>query len=79
MKSSNSEGKSASANIVAVASVDDLRAGIKRRGQLKGRQVKDAVFTEVSTLIGSAAQRADLLIEHLHTLNDRFGALPEWW
>ena len=51
MKSSNSEGKSASANIVAVASVDDLRAGIKRRGQLKGRQVKDAVFTEVSTLI----------------------------
>ena len=77
MKSSNSEGKSASANIVAVASVDDLRARIKRRGQLKGRQVKDAVFAEVSTLIGSAAQRADLLIEHLHTLNDRFGALQE--
>ncbi len=50
------------------------------RAQLKGRQVSDAARAEVRSLIGPApaeGHRRDLLIEHLHALNDHYRALFE--
>ena len=52
----------------------------KPRSQLKGRQATDAARAEVRSLIGTvpeAGHRRDLLIEHLHALNDHFHALYE--
>jgi len=42
----------------------------------KGRQVDPKVLEEVRALLGDAPRRSDLLIEHLHRINDRFGHLP---
>jgi formate dehydrogenase beta subunit len=42
----------------------------------KGRQVDPRALEEVRALLGDAPRRRDLLIEHLHRLNDRFGYLP---
>src|SRR2546422_8501407 len=42
----------------------------------KGRAVDAKALGEVQALLGAAALRRDLLIEHLHRINDRFGHLP---
>src|SRR5436190_14541492 len=42
----------------------------------KGRQVDPKVLEEVRALLDDAPRRSDLLIEHLHRINDRFGHLP---
>jgi len=42
----------------------------------KGRQVDPKALEEVRVLLGDALRRRDLLIEHLHRINDRFGHLP---
>jgi len=42
----------------------------------KGRAVDAKALAEVQQLLGDAPRRRDLLIEHLHLLNDRFGHLP---
>ena len=50
------------------------------RKQLKGRQATDEARTEVRALIGEPpadGHRRDLLIEHLHVLNDHFHGLFE--
>ena len=50
------------------------------RAQLKGRQPTDAARAEVRALIGAPppeGHRRDLLIEHLHLLNDRYHGLFE--
>ena len=52
-----------------------LRAANRRAGQLKGRQPDDTALTELRALIGPAPHRRDRLIELLHQLNDRHGAL----
>ena len=49
----------------------------QRRTQLKGRQPDDASRTEVRALIGPGPHARDLLIEHLHALNDTYGALRD--
>ena len=52
----------------------------KSRPQLKGRQATDAARAEVRALIGAAppeGHRRDLLIEHLHALNDHYHGLFE--
>src|SRR3954468_14083053 len=41
----------------------------------KGRQVDPAALDEVRALLGEREPRRDLLIEHLHLLQDRFGCL----
>ena len=43
---------------------------------LKGRAVDPKAREEVLRLLGDAPRRRDLLIEHLHRINDRFGYLP---
>src|SRR5712675_2660927 len=50
------------------------RQGRARRS-LKGRQVDPRALEEVRALLGEAPRRADLLIEHLHKIQDRYGHL----
>lgn len=47
----------------------------RKRRQPKGRQVDPKALAEVRETLGDASLRRDLLIEHLHALNDRFGQL----
>jgi len=49
----------------------------RRRGldHPKGRQVEAAALAEVGQLLGSRERRRDLLIEHLHLMQDHFGCL----
>src|ERR1700747_1595879 len=49
----------------------------RRRGPdtPKGRQVDPAALAEVEALLGDRERRDDLLIEHLHLLQDHFGCL----
>src|SRR6266850_6905862 len=49
----------------------------RRRGldHPKGRQVDPAALAEVQALLGDRERRRDLLIEHLHELQDHFGCL----
>jgi formate dehydrogenase len=49
----------------------------RRRGadHPKGRQVEPAALEEVLVLLGDRERRHDLLIEHLHLLQDHFGCL----
>jgi NADH:ubiquinone oxidoreductase subunit F (NADH-binding)/NADH:ubiquinone oxidoreductase subunit E len=56
--------------------VDASRLG--RRGtrpSLKGRQVEPQALSDVRALLGDAPRRRDLLIEHLHAIQDRYGRL----
>ena len=65
---------------VAIATVDELRERIKRKSKLKGRQADDLSVEEVRALIGSkpvSGHRRDLLIEHLHKLNDAYRCLHD--
>ena len=65
---------------VAIATVDELRERIKRKSKLKGRQADDASLEDVRLLIGVrplAGHRRDLLIEHLHKLNDAHRGLHD--
>jgi formate dehydrogenase len=62
---------------VALATVNDLRETIRRKSKLKGRQADDASIAEVRQLIGEAPHRRDLLIDHLHKLNDAYRALHD--
>ena len=60
--------------------MDQLRERIRRKSQLKGRQADDASLAEVRALIGprpADGHRRDLLIEHLHRLNDAYRCLHE--
>ncbi len=47
----------------------------KARRTPKGRQVEPRALEEVRALLGDAPRRRDLLIEHLHRINDRYGHL----
>jgi formate dehydrogenase beta subunit len=50
-------------------------SGLHKRGRLKGRQVDARAATEISALLGDAPRRRDLLVEHLHRIQDRFGCI----
>ncbi len=57
------------------AGKDELAKQKRARRQLKGRQVDPKALDEVRALLGDAPRRADLLIEHLHRIQDRYGHL----
>jgi NADH:ubiquinone oxidoreductase subunit F (NADH-binding)/NADH:ubiquinone oxidoreductase subunit E len=48
---------------------------MKARGKLKGRQVEPKALAEVRALLGREPRRRDLLIEHLHKIQDRYAHL----
>jgi NADH:ubiquinone oxidoreductase subunit F (NADH-binding)/NADH:ubiquinone oxidoreductase subunit E len=65
---------------VALGSADQLRERIRQKSKLKGRQPDEKALADVRDCIGlppAAGHRRDLLIENLHAINDRFGALRE--
>ena len=47
----------------------------RKRQAPKGRQVDPAALAEIQGLLGNASRQADLLIEHLHKIQDQFGHL----
>ena len=66
--------------VVAVATVSELRDRIRRKSKLKGRQADETSLAEVRALIGARpveGHRRDLLIEHLHQLNDAWRCLHD--
>jgi formate dehydrogenase len=62
---------------VSLGTVDDMRERIRRKSKLKGRQADDVSIAEVRALVGLAPHRRDLLIEHLHKLNDAYRCLHD--
>ena len=61
--------------VIPIASTG-RRQGPKVRGTSKGRTVDPAAMEEVRALLGDAPRRRDLLIEHLHRIQDAYGYLP---
>src|SRR5215218_8023630 len=49
--------------------------GGRARATPKGRAVDPQARADVAALLGDAPRRRDLLIEHLHRIQDRFGCL----
>jgi NADH:ubiquinone oxidoreductase subunit F (NADH-binding)/NADH:ubiquinone oxidoreductase subunit E len=47
----------------------------RKRQAPKGRRVDPQALAEVQLLLGEASRQADLLIEHLHKIQDAFGCL----
>jgi len=47
----------------------------RAKGTPKGRQVDPVALAEVRALLGERERRRDLLIEHLHLIQDRYGYL----
>ena len=47
----------------------------RKRAAPKGRRVQPQALAEVCALLGDASRQADLLIEHLHKINDHYGQL----
>ena len=63
---------------VPLATPESLRRMLRRAAQLKGRQPDAAALAEVRETLAArpaSRDRPDLLIEHLHALQDRWGAL----
>ena len=61
---------------------DTPPASAKRRGNRspylpKGRQVEAEALADVRAVLGERPRQRDLLIEHLHLIQDRFGHLSE--
>src|SRR5499426_4208135 len=59
------------------ARTDDRGLGRRNRPRKtpKGRQVEPQALVEVHALLGERERRRDLLIEHLHLVQDRYGHL----
>src|SRR5947209_11444744 len=60
----------------ALSPEQHARGGRRRAPRTpKGRQVDPRAFEEIRSLLGERARRRDLLIEHLHLIQDRYGRL----
>ena len=51
------------------------QSNLRKSAQPKGRMLDEDAFAEVCALLGDAPRRRDLLIEHLHKIQDHFGCL----
>ena len=62
--------------IVAAAAAVDVDAQRQRKREApKGRRVDQVALQQVQGLLGTASRQRDLLIEHLHQIQDAFGHL----
>jgi formate dehydrogenase beta subunit len=59
--------------IIPIAVIDATRQ--KKRQTPKGRRVDPAALADIQALLGGSSRQTDLLIEHLHKIQDRYGAL----
>ncbi|MFM1907499.1 MAG: hypothetical protein RLZZ591_1176 [Pseudomonadota bacterium] len=73
----NQSATSGTVQTVTLGSVDDMRERIRRKSKLKGRQADELSLEAVRSLIGFGPHRRDLLIEHLHKLNDAYRCLHD--
>lgn len=77
MKSSPAQ----SSKPLGFASVEQLKQQLRQKSQLKGRQADEMAMAEVKKLLtlnfADLAERPDLLIEHLHVLNDTYLGLHD--
>jgi NADH:ubiquinone oxidoreductase subunit F (NADH-binding)/NADH:ubiquinone oxidoreductase subunit E len=62
-------------NARTIPIVADTELRQRKRSAPKGRRVDPAALAELRQLLGQSARSRDLLIEHLHKLQDRFGHL----
>jgi len=66
---------------IGFASVEQLKQQLRQKSQLKGRQADEMAMAEVKKLLtlnfADLAERPDLLIEHLHVLNDTYLGLHD--
>ncbi len=60
--------------IIPIVALDDAVKQRKRQAP-KGRRVEPAALAEVQGLLQEASRKPDMLIEHLHKIQDRFGHL----
>jgi formate dehydrogenase len=60
---------------IAVRPSGEPNSGRKKRGKPKGRPVDPQAQAEVQALLGAEPRRRDLLIEHLHKIQDRYGCI----
>ena len=60
--------------IIPIAVQDASRQ--RKRQAPKGRRVDPAALADVQRLLGDASRQPDLLIEHLHKIQDHLGHLP---
>ena len=60
---------------IAVRASGAPKSGAGKRGNPKGRAVDAQALAEVQALLGAGPRRRDLLIEHLHKIQDRFGCI----
>ncbi len=58
---------------IAVANAADARA--RKRQAPKGRRVEPQALAQVQALLGDSSRQSDLLIEHLHKVQDHYGHL----
>jgi formate dehydrogenase len=61
--------------VIPIAAADAPTRQRKREAP-RGRRVDPQALAEVRALLGDASRRPDLLIEHLHRIQDRYGHLP---
>jgi formate dehydrogenase beta subunit len=63
--------------VIPIAVHSEMRgnAKLRKRQAPKGRQVDPAVLSQVQILLSTASRQPDLLIEHLHKIQDRYGHL----
>ena len=59
--------------VIPIAVIDASRQ--RKRQAPKGRRVDPAALRQVQQLLGSVSRQPDLLIEHLHKIQDHFGNL----
>jgi len=63
--------------IIPIARLDDTGGASRQRKREapKGRRVDPQALAEVQALLGLESRQPDLLIEHLHKIQDRYGCL----
>jgi len=59
--------------VIPIANADSTR--LRKRVGPKGRQVEPVALAEVRSLLGDRPRQRDLLIEHLHLIQDRYDHL----
>ncbi|MDJ1159624.1 NAD(P)H-dependent oxidoreductase subunit E [Chelatococcus sp. SYSU_G07232] len=65
----------AATDIIGTARQHPGRGERRARAVPKGRQVDEASLVEIRALLGDAPRRRDLLIEHLHRIQDAYGQI----
>ena len=61
--------------VIAISPVDAQATRQRKREAPKGRRVDDSALHQVRGLLGDTPRRPDLLIEHLHKIQDAYGHL----